>query len=117
MDVGIGSVGWAVIRNEENCKRIEDFGVRIFDPSENVKKRKSYAQQRREYRGTRRNQRRRVHRRERLKNYIQEIGLTTKDQIAEFFKDNSHDIIELRLNALDGKITPEELSACLSIER
>lgn len=115
LDVGIGSVGWAVIRNEENCKRIEDFGVRIFDSSESgdEKNRKSYAQQRREYRGTRRNQRRRVHRRERLKNYIQEIGLTTKAQIAEFFKDNSHDVIELRAKALDEKITPEELSACL----
>ena len=29
LDIGIGSVGWAVVRNDDDCKRLEDFGVRI----------------------------------------------------------------------------------------
>ena len=43
MDIGIGSIGWSVIRSDADCKRIEDFGVRIFDPGENAgdRKRKS----------------------------------------------------------------------------
>ena len=43
LDVGIGSIGWSVLRNDAECKRIEDFGVRIFDSGEldNGKNRKS----------------------------------------------------------------------------
>ena len=75
LDVGIGSVGWAVVRNEENCKRIEDFGVRIFDSGEDLKKQKRESQIRREYRGTRRQIRRRRQRKERLKNFLDSILL------------------------------------------
>lgn len=34
LDIGIGSVGWAVVRNDDDCKRLEDFGVRIFESGE-----------------------------------------------------------------------------------
>ena len=115
LDVGIGSVGWAVVRNEENCKRIEDFGVRIFDSGEtsknNQQKRKS--QIRREYRGIRRQIRRKKHRRERLKNYLEQIGLVSREEIVDFFKKNNHDIIDIRVSALDKKVSPQELAAAL----
>lgn len=113
LDVGIGSVGWAVIRNEENIKRIEDFGVRIFDSSEDKKNRKSEAQKRREARGKRRLIRRRSYRKNALKNYLEKIGFVTQNEIDDFYKDNSHDIIDLRVKALDEKISPQELTACL----
>lgn len=34
LDIGIGSVGWAVVRNDDDCKRLENFGVRIFESGE-----------------------------------------------------------------------------------
>lgn len=115
LDVGIGSVGWAVIKNETNCKRIEDFGVRIFDSGETIEnnnqKRKS--QIRREYRGTRRQIRRRHQRKERLKNFLQNIGLVSKEEITQFFSRNDHDIIDIRVRALDSKISSQELAAAL----
>lgn len=113
LDVGIGSVGWAVVRNEENCKRIEDFGVRIFDSGEDLKKQKRESQIRREYRGTRRQIRRRRQRKERLKNFLESIGLVSKADITQFFNKNDHDIIDIRVRALDTKISPQELAAAL----
>lgn len=116
LDVGIGSVGWAVVRNEDDCKRIEDFGVRIFDSSEygkSRKSRKSKAQKRREARGRRRLIRRRSYRKNALKYYLQETDLTTTKAIENFYKDNCHNIIDLRVKALDEKISAEELAACL----
>ena len=40
LDIGIGSVGWAVVRNEDDCKRLEDFGVRIFESGEIIESNK-----------------------------------------------------------------------------
>ena len=39
LDIGIGSVGWAVLRNQPNGEpdRIQDLGVRIFDKAEQPK--------------------------------------------------------------------------------
>ena len=39
LDIGIASVGWAVV---ENGKRIIDLGVRTFDKAETAKKNKVY---------------------------------------------------------------------------
>ena len=108
LDVGIGSVGWAVVRNEDDTKRIEDFGVRIFSSGENPKTRERLSQQRRAKRATRRLVRRRSHRKTRLKNYLEKIGLVSNEKIKEYFENCSPDIISVRLKALDEKITPEE---------
>lgn len=40
LDIGIGSVGWAVVRNDDDCKRLEDFGVRIFESGEIIESNK-----------------------------------------------------------------------------
>ena len=93
MDIGIGSIGWSVIRSDADCKRIEDFGVRIFEPGENASDRKSNSQIRREYRSVRRVLRRRKHRKELLKAHLENIGLTTIDRINEYFKHADGDII------------------------
>ncbi len=42
LDIGIGSVGWAVVRNDDDCKRLEDFGVRIFESERSLKVIKIY---------------------------------------------------------------------------
>lgn len=113
MDIGIGSIGWSVIRNDADCKRIEDFGVRIFDPGENASDRKSNSKMRREYRSVRRVFRRRKHRKELLKAHLDNIGLTTIDRINEYFKHADGDIISLRVRGLDEKLAPEGIAACL----
>ena len=113
LDVGIGSVGWAVIRNEEDKKRIEDFGVRIFDSGEVPNKKERYSQERRQKREARRLIRRRSHRKLRLKNHFSNIGLTTIENINKYFETCSSDIISLRVKAINEKVSPEELTACL----
>lgn len=41
LDIGIGSVGWAVVRNDDDCKRLEDFGARIFESGEIIESNKN----------------------------------------------------------------------------
>ena len=111
IDVGIGSVGWAIINLDK--RRIEDCGVRIFETGENVQKRESICQERRTARGIRRLVRRKSHRKSRLKKHLELIGLTTENKINEYFINGNSNIIALRVKAISEKITPEELAACL----
>lgn len=111
IDVGIGSVGWAIINLDK--RRIEDCGVRIFETGENVQKRESICQERRTARGIRRLVRRKSHRKSRLKKHLELIGLTTENKINEYFINGNSNIIALRVKAISEKITPEELTACL----
>lgn len=94
LDIGIGSVGWAVVRNDDDCKRLEDFGVRIFESGEIIESNKNIrkSQRRRKYRGMRRRIRRRNHRKERLKNYLENIEFVSRAELSEFFAKNNHDI-------------------------
>ena len=34
LDIGIGSIGWAVITGDPKDSKLENFGVRIFDSGE-----------------------------------------------------------------------------------
>lgn len=114
LDVGIGSIGWAIINVDK--KRLEDFGVRIFDSGENTdknKKKERHSQERRRFRGMRRLVRRKKHRKLRLKNYLQVIGLTTVDRINEYYENGNNNVIQLRYKGLSEKLTPEQIAACL----
>ncbi|WKY44899.1 type II CRISPR RNA-guided endonuclease Cas9 [Eubacteriaceae bacterium ES2] len=114
LDIGIGSIGWAVISGDKNAARIENFGVRIFESGEIDqlgKDRKS--QQRRGFRGTRRLVRRRKFRKNRVKGHLQNIGLVKIEALNRYFETNQQDIYTLRVKALDGEISPEEIGACL----
>jgi len=64
LDIGITSVGWAVLEHneEEEPVKIVDLGVRIFDRAENPKDGSSLARSRREARSARRRIRRHRHR-------------------------------------------------------
>jgi len=108
LDIGIGSIGWAVI-NAGDKKRIEDFGVRIFDSGENPKSKTSKAQDRRAFRSQRRLVRRRSYRKKMLKFHLQNIGLTSVESINRYFEDNDKNIIAIRARGLDEKLTPEEI--------
>lgn len=111
LDIGIGSIGWAVLNRDK--KRIEDFGVRIFDSGEDARKRERFSQQRRRFRGMRRLVRRRKHRKIRLKNYLEKIELTSIARINDYFASKTNNVIELRYKALSEKLSPEEIAACL----
>lgn len=69
LDIGISSVGWAIIQNDMNGEpiKIEHLGVRIFESAEQSQTGASLAAPRREMRGQRRTIRRRRHRKARIK--------------------------------------------------
>lgn len=112
LDIGIGSVGWAVVRCEGE-PRIEDFGVRIFDSGENEKRKSRKSQERRGYRSGRRLVRRRAHRKERIRFWFGKQGLASAGDIQAVFDRDDKDMISLRVRALDGQVSPAELAACM----
>lgn len=111
LDIGIGSVGWSVLNIDK--KRIEDFGVRIFETGEDLKAQKRESQKRREHRSSRRLYRRRSHRKNRLKTHLSLIGLTSLDRIREYYEGGNNNIIEVRYRGISQQISPEELAASL----
>ena len=83
LDLGVGSVGWAVLKTDEqgNPIKIEDLGSRIFDKAENPKDGSSLASKRREARGIRRRLRRRRHRRDRVLSLLENYNIIKKNQV------------------------------------
>ncbi len=112
LDIGIASIGWAVLKNNEQglpCK-IEDLGVRIFEAAEHPKTGASLALPRRQARGTRRCIRRRQHRKERIKNLIEAVGLMKKEDMSVLFENSgfAKDVYDLRAEALNRVLTADE---------
>ncbi|MBQ7917264.1 MAG: type II CRISPR RNA-guided endonuclease Cas9 [Clostridia bacterium] len=110
-DIGIGSVGWAVLENDpvtEEPSRILKLGVRTFSPNEVAKTGESTAKARREKRGLHRRTRRKAFRIERLKNLLKS---TFNFDIDEELKLLSNiDVYELRARALDSKVSNGEIA-------
>ena len=80
LDIGIASVGWAVVAldNNELPYGIINIGSRIFDAAENPKDGASLALPRREARSMRRRLRRHRHRNERIRAMIVRRGILTQ---------------------------------------
>lgn len=134
LDIGISSVGWALLALDENTNpyRIIDVGSRIFTPGEESSG-DSKAKARREKRGTRRVTRRREFRIDRVRNLLyknnylkgkinednvvseKNIELTKlyNDMITEYYKKNNTNPYILKVEALNRKLTDEELSIIL----
>ena len=112
LDIGIASVGWAVLRNGSDGEpyRIETLGVRIFDKAEVPKTGASLAAPRREARSSRRVVRRRRHRKERIKYLIEQEGIMTQAEMTRLFQNSSFEksVYEIRVEALDRMLTREE---------
>lgn len=122
LDLGISSVGWAVMVQEENDYYIDDFGVRLFDSSENPKDGRTHAQLRREFRSSRRLIRRRKQRINDLKKcFFNQINLLSEKEFnsylsthkitnnIEYDSSNKFNPFVLRVKSLQEKILPEEL--------
>lgn len=115
LDIGIGSVGYAVISKTNNLDaRIEDIGVRLFNSGENIRQKASNAQERRGYRSTRRLLRRRKHRKERIKKFFLKIKLMNEVQLKQWQEQNGNqNVLQTRIKGLNEKLTPEEILDCI----
>ena len=116
LDIGIASVGWAVLENNSHDEpfRIIDMGVRIFDTAEQPKTGASLAAPRREARSARRRLRRRGHRLERIKKLFHAEGLIDIEEFeARYKRAGLPDVYRLRYEGLDRKLTNDELAQVL----
>ncbi len=115
LDCGITSVGYAVMALDSNDEpyRIIRLGSRIFEGAENPKNGSSLALPRREARGSRRRVRRHKHRIERIKQLIVSGGLLEKEQLDSLFDGKLSDVYQLRADALDRKLSNDELARVL----
>lgn len=125
LDLGISSVGWAVMTEDNKDYYIDDFGVRLFDAAESAKDGTTNAENRREFRGSRRLIRRRKQRISDLKRFLQAKGIIEVAAINNFFKNfkitNNINYDEtkyfnpyvIRVKALTSKLTPQELAVAL----
>ena len=113
LDVGITSVGYAVLRTDDEGVpyKIETLNSVIFPAAENPKSGESLAAPRRGNRGSRRRTRRTKFRKYRTKRLFIRHGLLTAEEIEDVFnqKLGHKTIYELRTEALDRKLTNEEL--------
>src|SRR5699024_5163320 len=113
LDIGITSVGWAVINEDKN--RIEAMNVRVFDAAENPKDGSSLATPRREARSSRRTIRRRRHRVSRIRHFFIQKGLLSKMKTNQLFdwEKGDVDVWLLRVNGLERKLTDREFARIL----
>ena len=115
LDVGIGSLGWAVI--DQDQRRIVDLGVRIFESGEEIENGKKVrtSQVRRSYRSAKRLNKRRKQRKLRLKQFIEEQGIITVKDINSAYRTKGFnpDVWKFRSEGLERKLEPIELASVL----
>ncbi|HHW39003.1 MAG TPA: type II CRISPR RNA-guided endonuclease Cas9 [Bacillales bacterium] len=113
LDIGISSVGWAVVNMD--MERIEKMGVRVFDAAENPKNGSSLAAPRREARSSRRRLRRRRYRVARIRNLILKKGLLTQVEMNQLYewRPEDLDIWLIRVNGIERKLTEREFARVL----
>lgn len=115
LDIGITSVGWSVLKLDENEQpyRIDKLGSRIFDAAEHPKDGASLAAPRREARGARRRLRRHKHRLERIRYLITKEKILSEEDLRCLYDGDLSDIYMLRTKALDEKVTEKEFARIL----
>ena len=126
LDIGISSLGWAVIKYDKELSKKNDFsnneviksGVRLFTQAENPKTKESLALPRRLARGARRVIKRKARRLKAIKLLcIKYLNLSEDDMFSKtnsiFNAKNRKDIWQLRDKALKRELTNIELSRVL----
>ena len=116
LDIGITSVGWAVIENNEDGDpiRIVDLGSRIFDAAEVPKTGAPLAEARRNARSARRRNRRKVHRINRVKKLLADYNIISNNDIDKIYQSQKQtDVYTLRVAGLDRLLKSEELAKVL----
>lgn len=116
LDIGIASIGWAVLGNDEEGKpnRIIDLGVRIFDKAEVDNTGESLAAPRRDARSARRRLRRHRHRLERIRYLLVQQGVLTQEEMTHLYdKSDMVSPYQLRTEGLDRLLNAQEFSKVL----
>ena len=134
LDIGISSVGWGLLELDDNNNpyKIIDVGSRIFTPGEVEKTGDSRAKERREKRGARRISRRREFRLDRVRNLLyeegyikgnitsnvvseknEELSIIFDNMVNNYYKNKDTNPYKLKLEALDRKLSNDELSIIL----
>ncbi len=116
LDIGIASVGWAMVALNENAEPygLIRCGSRIFDKAEQPKTGDSLAAPRREARSARRRQRRRSLRKADLYELMEKNGLPGKAEIEQAVQaGHLPDVYALRVQALDGPVTALDFARIL----
>lgn len=116
LDIGIASVGWAVVALNENAEPygLIRCGSRIFDKAEQPKTGDSLAAPRREARSARRRLRRRSLRKADLYELMEKNGLSGKVEIEQAVQaGHLPDVYALRVQALDGPVTALDFARIL----
>lgn len=113
LDIGITSVGWAVLNLDE--KRVEALGVRAFNKAEHPKSGASLAAPRRLARSARRRLRRRAGRLSRAKELFVSCGLVLADRRDSAFETVPGQLSpwQLRAEGLDRLLSGEEFARAL----
>ena len=116
LDIGIASVGWAVLQNNSKDEPVHiiDMGVRTFTKAETPKTGESLAAPRRDARTTRRRLRRRKHRLDRIKYLLQQEGMIDIEAFMKRYQSpNLPDVYTLRYEALERKLSNDEFAQVL----
>lgn len=125
LDLGISSVGWAVMAKENDEYYIDDFGVRLFECAENPKDGTTNAEERRKFRSVRRLNRRRKQRINGLKLFLEKKNIISREEIKNFFQNfkitnniqyddtKYFNPYVIRVKGLTQKLTPGELAVAL----
>lgn len=113
LDIGIASVGWAVINEDKS--RIEDLGVRVFKKAEEPDG-KSLNLARREARGSRRRIRRRATRMQKVKELLIKYNLVSEKELETLYviTETTPDVYELRAKGLDKLLSRQEFARVLT---
>ena len=113
LDIGIASIGWAVINNDKS--RIENLGVRVFKKAEEADG-KSLNLARREARGTRRRTRRRVVRMKKIKELLVKHQIVTTKELEKLYimTDDKKDVWELRAEGIEKLLDRQDWARVLT---
>ena len=114
-DIGITSVGWAVVAldSEDKPYGIINMGSRVFDAAEQPKTGASLAAPRREARSARRRLRRHQHRLERIRRLLLTENVISQAELDTLFAGKLEDIYTLRVKALDAPVSHTEFARIL----
>lgn len=114
-DIGITSVGWAVVAldSEDKPYGIINMGSRVFDAAEQPKTGASLAAPRREARSARRRLRRHQHRLERIRRLLLTENVISQTELDTLFAGKLEDIYTLRVKALDAPVSHTEFARIL----
>lgn len=114
LDIGVASVGWCLINNDK--KRIEDLGVRVFTAAEQPKTGSSLAEPRRLKRGLRRRLKRTRQRMAGVKALFVKYGLIEAESLEQIYVPHGGWLSpwQLRFESLERKLSGEEFARVLT---